>query len=83
MKIKYLEFKNIGSFGEKLQTIEFPSDGHLILIKGPSGVGKSTYLNITKLLLFGKADGIPKNAVANRVNRNGYIKGIVTEGEKT
>lgn len=83
MKIKYLEFKNIGSFGEKLQTIEFPSNGHLILIKGPSGVGKSTYLNITKLLLFGKADGIPKNAVANRVNRNGYIKGIVTEGEKT
>ena len=83
MKIKYLEFKNIGSFGEKLQTIEFPSDGHLVLIKGPSGVGKSTYLNITKLLLFGKADGIPKNAVANRVNRNGYIKGIVTEGEKT
>ena len=83
MKIKYLEFKNIGSFGEKLQTIEFPSDGHLILIKGPSGVGKSTYLNITKLLLFGKTDGIPKNAVANRVNRNGYIKGIVTEGEKT
>ena len=83
MKIKYLEFKNIGSFGEKLQTIEFPSDGHLILIKGPSGVGKSTYLNITKLLLFGKADGIPKNAVANRVNRNGYIKGIITEGEKT
>lgn len=83
MKIRYLEFKNIGSFGEKLQTIEFPSDGHLVLIKGPSGVGKSTYLNITKLLLFGKADGIPKNAVANRVNRNGYIKGIVTEGEKT
>lgn len=83
MKLKYLEFKNIGSFGEKLQTIEFPSDGHLVLIKGPSGVGKSTYLNITKLLLFGKADGIPKNAVANRVNRNGYIKGIVTEGEKT
>lgn len=83
MRIKYLEFKNIGSFGEKLQTIEFPSDGHLVLIKGPSGVGKSTYLNITKLLLFGKADGIPKNAVANRVNRNGYIKGIVTEGEKT
>lgn len=83
MQILHLEFKNIGSFGEKLQVIEYPSNGNLVMIKGDSGVGKSTYLNITKLLLFGKADGISKNAIANRVNKNGYIKGIVKEGDKT
>ena len=83
MQILNLEFKNIGSFGEKLQTIEFPANGNLVLIKGFSGAGKTTYLNIVKLLLFGKADGIPKNSIANRVNKNGYIKGIVKEGDKT
>lgn len=83
MQVLHLEFKNIGSFGDKLQVIDYPANGNLVMIKGVSGVGKSTYLNITKLLLFGKADGIAKNSIANRVNKNGYIKGIVKEGEQT
>lgn len=83
MQILRLEFKNIGSFGEKLQVIDFPNNGNLVLIKGFSGAGKTTYLNITKLLLFGKADGIPKTSIANRVNKNGYIKGVIKEGDKT
>lgn len=82
MKILKLEFKNIGSFGEKIQTIDYSKDGQLILIKGDSGVGKTTYLNILKLLLFGRADDIKKIAISNRINKNGWIRGYVQAGPK-
>lgn len=81
MYIEHIEFKNIFAYGEKLQTLDYSSTGKLILLTGKSGVGKSAILSIPCLLLYGKLDKVPKNAVANRINKNGYIKGIVNKGK--
>lgn len=40
MKIKKLELKNINSYGNNLQTIEFSDDGGLILLFAKNGMGK-------------------------------------------
>lgn len=81
MYIEHIEFKNLFAYGEKLQILDYSSTGKLILLTGKSGVGKSAILSIPCLLLYGKLDKVPKNAVANRINKNGYIKGIVNKGK--
>ena len=40
MKIKSVEFKNLKSYGHKLQRIEFSDKASLILLVGLSGSGK-------------------------------------------
>ena len=80
MKLLNIEFKNIGGYGNKLQTLTFDSDGKLILLKGISGAGKSTLLNMPSLLFYGKVEKLAKSSIANRINKNGYIRGTVVEG---
>lgn len=77
MKLVRIEFKNIGAYGNKLQTIEFSNDGKLILLQGKSGDGKSTLLNLPTLLFYGKITKRSKKEICNRVNKNGYIKGTI------
>lgn len=77
MKIKSIEFKNLFAFGEELQTITYGDFGNLVLLQGKSGVGKSGILQLPTLLLYGKLPKIPKPAIANRINKNGYLKGII------
>lgn len=79
MQINKIEFKNIFAYGEALQTIEYTSEGKLILLQGVSGTGKSSFLSLPSLLLYGKANKIPKTEIANRINKNGYIKGYITK----
>jgi DNA repair exonuclease SbcCD ATPase subunit len=80
MKLLNIEFKNIGGYGNKLQTLTFDSDGKLILLKGISGAGKSTLLNMPSLLFYGKVEKLAKSSIANRINKNGYIRGTIVEG---
>lgn len=77
MKIKSIEFKNLFAFGEQVQTINYEDSGNLVLLQGKSGVGKSGILQLPTLLLYGKLPKIPKPAIANRINKNGYLKGII------
>ena len=42
MKITQFSFKNICSYGNKLQTFKFSEDPQLILVQGKNGSGKST-----------------------------------------
>lgn len=77
MKIKSIEFKNLFAFGEELQRIDYEDKGNLVLLQGKSGVGKSGILQLPTLLLYGKLPRIPKTAIANRINKNGYLKGII------
>lgn len=77
MKIKSIEFKNLFAFGEELQTITYGDSGNLVLLQGKSGVGKSGILQLPTLLLYGKLPKIPKPAIANRINKNGYLKGVI------
>lgn len=83
MRIQSIDFKNICSFGEEMQHIDYTNTGKLIQLKGISGNGKSTILQLPSLLLYGKIDKVPKPAIANRINKNGYIKGTIVKGQHT
>ena len=88
MKIEKIEWRNIFSYGNKIETINLGSDGRLWQLQGISGSGKSSLLAIPKLLLYGKTEGsggksIKVSAIANRVNKNGWIKGTVKHNQDT
>ncbi|NPV12948.1 MAG: AAA family ATPase [Ignavibacteria bacterium] len=77
MFIKKLEFKNINSYGNNLQTLEFDNKGGLILLVGHNGTGKSTIKQSLELCLFGKVQGKSGKRLAltklpNRRNGNLY-----------
>jgi len=42
MKIKEFAFKNICSYGNKIQTFKFSDEPNLILVQGTNGSGKSS-----------------------------------------
>lgn len=83
MKIEKIEFKNLFSYGENVQEIEYDNTGKLILLKGQSGAGKSAILSLPILLLYGKLEKVPKTSIANRINKNGWIKGTIQQGPHT
>lgn len=80
MKLLKIEFRNIGPYGNKLQTLDFNNEGKLILLQGKSGDGKSTLLNLPSLLFYGKVTKRSKKEICNRVNKNGFIRGVVLSG---
>ena len=77
MKLKKLEWRNIGPFGNKLQTIELPDSGGLWMVLGKNGNGKSFFVNIPKILYYGKLDRFKKDEIANRMNKHGWVRGEI------
>jgi DNA repair exonuclease SbcCD ATPase subunit len=76
MKLKRIEWRNIGPFGNKLQTLDFPDEGGLWMVLGKNGNGKSFFVNLPKILYYGKLEKFKKDEIANRLNKHGYIKGM-------
>jgi DNA repair exonuclease SbcCD ATPase subunit len=77
MKIKSIEFKNIKSYGHKLQRIEFDDNSSLILLCGINGSGKSAIKDAIEICIYGKCTGrtgkrMSIEKVTNRINRHGY-----------
>lgn len=83
MKIEKIEFKNLFSYGEQVQEINYDDTGKLILLKGQSGAGKSAILSLPCLLLYGKLEKVPKTSIANRINKNGWMRGTIKKGQHT
>jgi len=83
MKLSKLSWSNIGPYGNKIQTIEFPDAGGLWMVLGKNGNGKSFFINIPKVLYYGKLDKFKKDEIANRQNKNGWIRGEVLVGFDT
>lgn len=85
MKIVKIEWRNIFSYGNKIETLEFGNEGKLWQLSGRSGSGKSSLLTIPKLLLYGKTEGsdgkpVKLGNIANRINKNGWIRGTIKKG---
>ena len=85
MKILKLEWRNIFSYGDDITEIEFGDTSKLWQLTGESGSGKSSFLTVPKLLLFGKTEGsdgkpITMSEVANWVNKKGWIRGTIQKG---
>lgn len=85
MKILKLEWRNIFSYGDDITEIEFGDTSKLWQLTGESGSGKSSFLTVPKLLLFGKTEGsdgkpITMSEIANWVNKKGWIRGTIQKG---
>ena len=75
MKILSIEFKNISSYGNKTQRLEFPDDhAELYLTLGKNGYGKTTIANAIVFGLYGKVEGIKMGDLPNRINKNLWVK---------
>jgi len=83
MKLKKIEWRNIGPFGNKLQTVEFSDEGGLWMVLGKNGHGKSFFVNLPKILYYGKLDKFKKDEIANRMNKHGWLKGTISVNPST
>jgi len=78
MIINSLEFRNIKSYGNKIQRLEFDTEGGLILLTGTNGAGKSTIQDSIDLALFNQVRGkqsskIPLKYFPNRLNKELHV----------
>ena len=84
MKIKEFAFKNICSYGNKVQTFKFSEDPNLILVQGTNGSGKSSISDALTVSIYGKS-GIRKiKEIPNRINKNAYtsVKFVANNGDE-
>jgi DNA repair exonuclease SbcCD ATPase subunit len=77
MKLKKIEWRNIGPYGNKLQKLEFSDEGGLWMLLGKNGHGKSFVVNLPKILYYGRLDKFKKEDIANRINKHGWVKGEI------
>ncbi len=84
MKIREIHWKNFGSYGNKLQTLEFDSNqGNFYLVLGKNGSGKSSTSDVIKFGLYGKVDNKKLKDIPNRFNNNTYVKIVVEKNPNT
>tara|TARA_R110000772_G_scaffold94879_3_gene193090 strand:- start:2740 stop:4410 length:1671 start_codon:yes stop_codon:yes gene_type:complete len=75
MKIVSIEFKNIASYGNNPQKLEFSEDAaELYLTLGKNGYGKTTIANSIVFGLYGKVEGIKMGDLPNRINKELWVK---------
>lgn len=75
MKLNKLVFRNLASYGEQDQVIEFPQEPSFFLVQGDNGAGKSTISDSMQFLWYGRVDGKNKNDLVNRLNKGAYVRG--------
>jgi exonuclease SbcC len=72
MKLVKLSWKNICSYGNKLQEFEFSKDPELILVEGKNGSGKSSIKEALTISIYGKSAIRKTKDIPNRANKNAY-----------
>ena len=75
MRIDSIELRNIASYGNALQKIDFTKkESNLYLTIGKNGYGKTTIANAIVFALYGKLDGVSLSDLPNRINKNLWVK---------
>jgi len=74
MKIKKIEWRNVASYGNKIQSLELPEKAGLIQVVGENGVGKSTISDVITFGLYGKLEGKKLKDIPNRSNGSAWMK---------
>jgi DNA repair exonuclease SbcCD ATPase subunit len=80
MKIHEFSFRNICSYGNKLQTFKFTDDPRLILVQGKNGSGKSSISDALTVAIYGKSAIRKTKEIPNRINKNAYTQIKFTTG---
>ena len=74
MQIQKVTFRNFGSYGNRTLSLDIPVDPSFFLIQGKNGHGKSTLSDVIKFAIFGKLENKKLKDMANRLNKNAYVK---------
>lgn len=84
MKIQEFSFRNICSYGNKLQTFKFSDEPQLILVQGKNGSGKSSISDALTVSIYGKSAIRKIKEIPNRINKNAYtqVKFLTSNGQK-
>ncbi len=72
MKFKKLKWKNLLSYGNIIQTIEFDDNPKLILVEGENGSGKSSIKEALTISAYGKSALRKMKDIPNWVNKSAY-----------
>lgn len=72
MKFKKLKWKNLLSYGNIIQTIEFDDNPKLILVEGENGSGKSSIKEALTVSAYGKSALRKMKDIPNWVNKAAY-----------
>ena len=72
MRLLKLSWRNICSYGNKLQEFTFSDKPELILVEGKNGSGKSSIKEALTISLYGKSAVRKTKDIPNRVNKNAY-----------
>ena len=72
MKLLKIAWRNICSYGNKLQEFTFSDTPELILVEGKNGSGKSSIKEALTISLYGKSAVRKTKDIPNRINKNAY-----------
>ncbi len=72
MRIEEFAFKNICSYGNKLQEFKFDDRPKLVLVQGKNGGGKSSISDALTISIYGKSAVRKTKEIPNRINKNAY-----------
>jgi DNA repair exonuclease SbcCD ATPase subunit len=83
MRLKEFSYKNIISYGNKLQTFKFDEKPGLILVEGENGAGKSSIKEALTVSIYGRSAIRKMKDIPNWINRNAYtnVKFVTNSGE--
>lgn len=74
MKIKKIEWRNVASYGNKVQELVLPECPGLIQVIGENGVGKSTISDVITFGLYGRLEGKKLKDIPNRSNGSAWMR---------
>jgi DNA repair exonuclease SbcCD ATPase subunit len=72
MKIEEFAFRNVCSYGNKLQQFKFDDQPKLVLVQGKNGGGKSSISDALTISIYGKSAVRKTKEIPNRINKNAY-----------
>jgi DNA repair exonuclease SbcCD ATPase subunit len=83
MKLLEFEYKNILSYGNKIQNFKFKDEPALILVEGENGAGKSSIKEALTVGIYGKSAVRKIKDIPNWINSNAYtnVKFLTNSGE--
>lgn len=83
MRLSEFSYKNILSYGNKLQTFKFDDKPGLILVEGENGAGKSSIKEALTVSIYGRSAIRKMKDIPNWINRNAQttVKFTTTSGE--